>query len=101
VTDHRVGQKYVLEGGTGNNKLAGGILSGRFMFDAGQPGTHQIRDLEAWDTLHFRGFGYTNDVQARNNMNQIGSDVVFEHQSVRVTLDYMLLYQITDDMILV
>jgi Ca2+-binding RTX toxin-like protein len=97
----QLGEDDILEGGTGNNKLAGGILSDRFVFDAGMLGTHQILDLEAWDRLHFRGFGYTSEAQARNHMNQVGDDVEFVDQDVRVTLDNILLGQITDDMILI
>ena len=78
------GTDDMLDGGAGNNMLLGGMMSDSFVFDASQGGTHQVLDLEPWDSLDFRGFGYDTAADIRAHMTQTGDDVVFWDQGVRV-----------------
>ena len=80
------GSDDVLEGGDGNNVLLGGMWADHFVFDAADGGRHQVADLEAWDKLHFDGFGFTDADDIRAHMQQDGADVVFAHQGVEVRL---------------
>ncbi len=94
------GDDDVLDGGAGNNALMGGLLSDTFVLDAGEGGSHEIWDLEPWDTVDFRGFGYSSDAEARANMTQAGENVVFADQGVAATFVDVDLAGITDEMIL-
>ncbi|MFY0680385.1 MAG: DUF4214 domain-containing protein [Thalassovita sp.] len=94
-----LGQDDRIEGGSGENVLAGGLLSDRFVFDATDDGSHQVLDLEAWDVMEFRSFNYSNDDDVRNHMTQSGEDVVFSDQGVTVSLLDTQLSLISDDMI--
>lgn len=96
-----LGEDDWLEGGAGNNSLAGGMLTDRFVFDSAMDGTNHVLDIEAWDFLFFRNFGYANDDQARSHMSQRGADVVFADQGVNVIIENTQLDQITDELILV
>jgi Ca2+-binding RTX toxin-like protein len=93
------GPDDVLNGGAGNDILAGGILADRFVFAPSAPGSDRVLDLELWDTLVFQGFGYADDAAARAHMTQAGADVVFADQGVEVTLLNTQLGQISDAMI--
>lgn len=88
-----------LAGGTGDNALWGGILADEFRFNAHEPGTHRVMDLESWDYLNFQGFGYDDPGAARAHMVQQGTDVVFADQNVTVILANTQLGSIVDDMI--
>ncbi|MEC3862688.1 DUF4214 domain-containing protein [Mesobacterium sp. TK19101] len=94
-----LGSDDELRGGAGDNTLAGGRLSDWFIFDTAEGGNHVVLDLEAWDELHFEGFGYADDAAARSHMTQAGADVVFDDQGVNVTLLNIQLGMISDDMI--
>jgi Ca2+-binding RTX toxin-like protein len=87
-----------LAGGAGTNRLWGGILADTFVFDATQGGQHRVMDLEAWDHLSFGNFGYEDAADIRAKLVQLGDDVVFEDQGVRVTLVNMQLAALADDM---
>ncbi|UOA27117.1 DUF4214 domain-containing protein [Pseudosulfitobacter sp. DSM 107133] len=93
------GPDDVLDGGNGNNTLAGGANADRFIFDASAKGSNIVLDLEAWDTLVFENFGYANDAAVRAHMTQQDADVVFIDQDVHITLLNKTLNQISDDMI--
>lgn len=94
-----LGRDDVLIGGPGEDTLAGGTLFDTFVFSADQLGQQQVLDLEAWDQLAFRGFGYENAAEIRSHLSQSGSDVLFEDQGVRIQLVNQTLDQITDDML--
>ncbi|WP_162497369.1 DUF4214 domain-containing protein [Roseovarius dicentrarchi] len=87
--------------GAGNNVVAGGQFADAFVFSASDDGATVVRDLEAWDFIELRNFGYTGAGQARAEMSQVGNSVVFDDQGVQITFENTLLGQITDDMILV
>jgi len=88
-----------IHGAAGDNILAGGRLSDQFVFDTAEGGNHVVLDLEAWDALHFAGFGYADDATARSQMAQAGADVVFDDQGVNITFLNTQLGLISDDMI--
>lgn len=96
-----LGTDDTLTGGADNNVLVGGILSDAFVFDAATNGNHTITDLETWDTLVFDGFGYTDAAAALDRMTQSGANVLFEDQSVTITMLDTRLVEINTDMILV
>lgn len=79
------GEHDVLDGGAGENELMGGILSDTFVFDRSDAGKHTVYDLEMWDALKFEGFGYANANDAMMQLQQVGSDVLFEDQGTQVT----------------
>jgi Ca2+-binding RTX toxin-like protein len=85
------GTDDALDAGSGANILYGGMMSDVFVFDAAQGGQHTVGDLEPWDRLDFRNFGYVNDAQAIANMQQLGTSVVFSDQGLTaVFLDTQL-----------
>jgi hypothetical protein len=90
-----------IEGGAGTNVLAGGTLADRFVFNQGDTATNTVVDLEAWDYLSLEGFGYSTDADARANMQQSGSSVVFTDQGTTITFERLQLGDLMDDMILV
>ena len=89
-----------LTAGPGNDTLFGGKMSDTFIFDADLGGSHRVMDLEAWDSIQFRDFGYTQDSDVREHLSQSGNDVVFEDQGVTVTFENTGLGLFDDDMIL-
>lgn len=94
------GTDDVLRGGGGHNTLFGGQMSDTFIFNANREGTHRVMDLEAWDTLDFRNFGYADDADVLARMTQVGADTVFEDQGTTVLLVGVDLASISDEMIL-
>lgn len=94
------GTDDVLDGGPGANVLMGGLMSDTFVFAQADGGTHTVMDLEAWDSLRFDGFGYTDASEALGRMTQVGADVVFADQGVAVTFVNAQLGLIDDGMIL-
>lgn len=56
-----------------------------------------VTDLEAWDSLHLEGFGYTTAAQVRTDLSQVGEDVVFADQGVTVIFENTTLAQIEND----
>ena len=86
-----------LDGGAGDNRLWGGMLADAFVFDADDMAHHRVMDFEAWDRLVFRDFGYDDAFDIRRHLTQSGADVVFQDQSVTVTLSNTQLAAITDD----
>jgi serralysin len=95
------GTNDTLEGGTGNDVMAGGILSDTFVLKAFEE-TTQILDLEVWDTLDLSALGYGSQTQARDAFYQDGADVVFDNGAGTVaTLIGTNLALLSDEMILI
>ncbi|WP_300534890.1 DUF4214 domain-containing protein [uncultured Mameliella sp.] len=95
-----LGPDDVLEAGTGDDVLSGGLYSDTFVFDRGDAGTHLVTDLERWDRVDLSDFGYADADAALARMSQQGDDVIFQDQGVIVVFDDQQLDQITTDMIL-
>ena len=91
----------VLEGGSGSNLLAGGVLSDRFVFDPNVGGQQRVLDLEAWDALDLSAFGYADAAAARGQFSQSDADLVFADQGVTAIFPGTGLAAITDDMLLI
>jgi hypothetical protein len=91
----------VIAGGSGNDTLSGGALSDAFVFDGAMQGVNTILDFEAWDMLHFNGFGYGDAAAARTQFSQRGADAVFEDGTVTVIVQNMTVALISDDMIII
>jgi Ca2+-binding RTX toxin-like protein len=89
----------VLEAGSGDSLLSGGIYADTFVFDADEDGNHYVTDLEAWDIIQLSDFGYADADTARSHMSQHGDDVLFTDQGVSVVFADFVLNQITDDML--
>ncbi|WP_435404837.1 DUF4214 domain-containing protein [Mesobacterium hydrothermale] len=94
------GTDDVLNGGEGANTLTGGLMSDTFVFDQSDGGQNWVLDLEAWDSLDFRGFGYTDAADALAHMTQVGGNVSFTDQGVSVLFVGANLGMIDSDMIL-
>ncbi|MCR9126268.1 MAG: DUF4214 domain-containing protein [Rhodobacteraceae bacterium] len=92
------GDDDVLDGGGGRNVLTGGRMSDTFVFAAGDAGNHRVLDLEAWDTLAFRDFGYAAAADARAHLAQTGADVTFSDQGTDVVFQNTALALFDDDM---
>ncbi|UWR24417.1 DUF4214 domain-containing protein [Sulfitobacter sp. S190] len=88
-----------LVGGTGDNTLAGGVMSDRFIFAPTDGGTHRVLDLEAWDTLSLTAFGYQSTQEVRDRLSEVEGDLVFADQGVSVIFENRRLDDITDEMI--
>lgn len=72
----------LLDGGAGNDVLAGGLLSDHFVFRAADLGQDRILHLDPWDKVSFLDFGYADAAAARAHLSQVGPDVVFADQGV-------------------
>lgn len=94
-----MGADDLLEAGTGNDILSGGLYADTFVFEARDDGRHVVTDLEAWDTIALRDFGYATAAQALAHMTQQGDDIVFQDQGVTVVFSDFQLSQITADML--
>lgn len=90
-----------LDGGSGDNLMAGGHFADTFIFDANHDSNNRVADLEAWDFIDLNGFGYNTLAQVRAEMTESNGNVVFEDQGVQITFEHTTLAQITDDMILI
>lgn len=94
-----LGPDDVLEAGSGNDILSGGMGCDSFVFDPTDDGTHTVTDLEPWDIIDISEFGYADVDTALAHMTQQDDDVVFQDQGVTVVLSGVDLDDITDDMI--
>lgn len=94
-----LGPDDVLEAGSGNDVLSGGLYSDSFVFDRADDGTHRVTDLEAWDKIDISDFGYADVDAAFAQMAQQGDDVVFQDQGVTVVFSDVAIQDITDDML--
>lgn len=93
------GTDDTLYGGDGDNVLAGGLWSDSFVFGYNNTGSNTVLDLEPWDTLDFSDLGYFSPEDLRNDMTEVGNDVVFDNGTLEVTLLNTTLDQITDEML--
>jgi len=73
-----------LAGGAGDDMLASGYTADVFLFDADEDGRDTVLQLDAWDALRFRDFGYDEASDALARMSASGPDVRFEDQGVTV-----------------
>ncbi|WP_323770764.1 DUF4214 domain-containing protein [Antarctobacter sp.] len=94
-----LGPDDVLEAGSGNDILSGGLYSDSFVFDPTDDGTHTVTDLESWDTIDISQFDYADVDAAFAHMHQQGDDVVFRDQGVTVIFSNVEMEDITDDML--
>lgn len=93
-----MGEDDRLTPGAGDSILSGGLYSDTFVFRPQDDGTHQILDMEAWDTLDLSAFGYNGYGDAMQYFSQEGDTVVFEDQGVRIEFDDLELAQLDQDM---
>ncbi|MEO5614804.1 MAG: DUF4214 domain-containing protein, partial [Cypionkella sp.] len=80
----------------GDDLLFGGLGADSFVFDVAATGHHRVADLEAWDRIDLQGFGYSNTIQIREHLTQVGDDVVFADRGVIVTFVDTALNAISD-----
>jgi Peptidase M10 serralysin C terminal/Domain of unknown function (DUF4214)/RTX calcium-binding nonapeptide repeat (4 copies) len=85
----------VLNGGTGNDKLFGGLGADTFQFQL-NGGVDQISGLEAWDHVQFAGFGYANAAEILSHMTQVDQDVVFTDQGQIIDFHHTKLAMLHD-----
>lgn len=90
-----------LDGGAGNNLLFGGIGADTFIFDQSAGGNQRIADLERWDYIALRGFGYASAAEALTHLHQSGPDLVFADQGNQISFSNTTLAQVFADMILI
>ncbi|WP_375550985.1 DUF4214 domain-containing protein [Rhodophyticola porphyridii] len=74
-----------LEGGGGANAVFGGFGADSFVFDAGDGGTHEVVDLEAWDWVILDGFSYADAGAVLADLTQQGTDVLLADSGVTIT----------------
>lgn len=74
-----------LQGGLGDDQLAGGRGMDRYAFALGETGHDHVYGLERWDELDFSGFGYVSANDALAHVTQSGQDVVFSDRNVTIT----------------
>lgn len=91
----------VIDGGSGSNVLAGGMLADTFVFEQADDGTHLVLDLEEWDYIDLNGFNYSSVAAARSQMTQTGNSFVFEDQGTTITFERASLDSLTDDVFLI
>lgn len=77
----------VLEGGAGNDQMNGGVGSDIFVFRKGQGGDDVIYGFEPWDQLQLSGFGFGTGADAKAQMRQSGTAVIFENGSQKITFN--------------
>ncbi|WP_022704462.1 DUF4214 domain-containing protein [Pseudorhodobacter ferrugineus] len=78
------GADDVLDGGSGNNLLFGGLWADTFVFHRADAATNKVVGLEPWDTLSFQGFGYTVRGDVGAHLQQSGATTVFSDQGVTI-----------------
>ena len=85
----------VLNGGTGNDKLFGGLGADTFQFQL-NGGIDHISGFEVWDHVQFSGFGYAHATDVLSHMTQVGQDVVFTDQGQTVDFHHTQLAMLQD-----
>lgn len=76
-----------VEGGEGSNLLAGGMGADWFVFSAQDGGNDRAVGFEAWDLVELRHFGYADAHEALTHFSQVGRDVLFQDDGVRVVFE--------------
>lgn len=74
----------VLEGGSGNDILAGGNGVDTFVFDAKEIGSDIVLHIDAWDTVEFNGFNYISTTDILAKMTISGPDIYFADRGVEI-----------------
>ncbi|RMA43519.1 DUF4214 domain-containing protein [Rhodophyticola porphyridii] len=74
-----------LEGGGGANAVFGGFGADSFVFDAGDGGTHEVVDLEAWDWVILDGFSYADAGAVLADLTRQGTDLLLADSGVTIT----------------
>jgi hypothetical protein len=59
-----------LDGVTGNDLLFGGLGANTFIFQQSSGGNQPVADIERWDTIALRGFGYASGADASASSRQ-------------------------------
>ncbi|WP_299030418.1 DUF4214 domain-containing protein [uncultured Sulfitobacter sp.] len=94
-----LGVDDTLDGGADSNILVGGLFADVFVFNVEDRGTHRVRDLEQWDALSLRGYGYSSAADVRAQMVQRDADVYFSGAGTEIWLENTQLTSLTDDML--
>ncbi|WP_082024820.1 DUF4214 domain-containing protein [Mameliella alba] len=87
----------ILDSGSGDDTVFGGILMDRYVIRAGDSGTDTIVGLEDWDQLVFADFGFTTAAQVRALLTQQGENVVFASGGVTIVFLRKQLSDFNDD----
>jgi hypothetical protein len=93
------GTDDVIAAGSGDNVLAGGLMSDVFVFNADWESSNEVLDLEAWDVLRFEGFGYDDVSAVFAHLSEVDDAVSFVDQGVSISFANTSLDMISDDMI--
>ena len=89
-----------LEGGPGDNILAGGIGADVFVFARDDGGVQRVLDLEPWDFVELRGFGHAGGEDALARITRRGEDAVLVDQGVEIIFHHVDAASLTADMFL-
>ncbi|MBW7920522.1 MAG: DUF4214 domain-containing protein [Rubellimicrobium sp.] len=87
-----------LEGGAGDNVLAGGLWADTFVFAQADGGRQRVLDLEPWDVVELQGFGYGTADEALARISQHGADAVLADQGVEIVFHHVDAGTLTADM---
>jgi Ca2+-binding RTX toxin-like protein/cytochrome c5 len=96
-----LGEHDRIDAGAGNNFVAGGQFADVFVFNAADQGSTTVVDFEAWDSIQLNGFGYSTKAEVRQEMNNVGNNLVFDDQGIEIIFHNANRAEFTDDMILV
>lgn len=97
---HSLGTDDVIDGGAGNNVMAGGLFSDSFVFHASGSSHDTVQGFEAWDRLSFDGFGYQTPSEARSHMQQDSGGVTFSDQGHTIRFLHSTMADMTDHVFL-
>lgn len=89
-----------IEGGRGDNILAGGIGADVFVFVQEDGGRQRVLDLEPWDFIELHGFGHESAAEAMARISQRGADAVFADQGVEIIFHHVDAASLDADMFL-
>jgi Ca2+-binding RTX toxin-like protein len=87
-----------ISGGYDTDKLAGGLLADKFIFNQSEYGHDTVSDFEPWDQIEFQYFGFTQASDVNAYLQQVGDNVVFDYSSdVSITFLNTELTDFSDD----
>ncbi|WP_425074086.1 DUF4214 domain-containing protein [Sagittula sp. S175] len=78
------GTDDLLQAGSARAVLSGGLFADSFVFERQAGAVQQVTDLEPWDAIVLRGFGYADEDAALGHFTQAGADVVFFDQGMEL-----------------
>ncbi|WP_127112547.1 DUF4214 domain-containing protein [Shimia sediminis] len=93
-----LGEGDRLSGGTGENILFGGWQADTFVFNAGQPGSHAVIGLEAWDMIELQQFSFADSEAALAALRQVGDDVTLSEGNITITFEGTQVSEFSVDM---